>query len=222
MTVAASWSGGKESCFACFKAITQSFKVSHILNFIFKDKPAFHGNPKFILLQSQAMEIPIVQRETTWNNYEETFKHTIFNLKKAGLDGVVFGDIHLQEHKDWIGKVCNDIGIKAHFPLWHINPKQILNSFVSQGFEAIIVSVNANIFSEEWVGRKINENFIRDLCKYTKKHDVDLCGEFGEYHSFVTNGPLFKKPLKISYHNKVCKSEYWFLNALKVEIKTTC
>ncbi|MFQ6080537.1 MAG: diphthine--ammonia ligase [Candidatus Bathyarchaeia archaeon] len=216
--VVASWSGGKESCLACYKAISEGFTVSHLLNFIIKDRLAFHGNPKLIYAQLQAIEIPFVQREITWNTYEKEFKNTINELKRADVDGAVFGDIHLQEHRDWIERVCGELDIKPYFPLWHENPERILSSFVSQGFEATVVSVKANLFGKEWLGRRIDRNFIKDLCKRGNRLKIDLCGEFGEYHTFVINGPLFKRRLRILESNKVLKSGYWFLDVSRFEI----
>lgn len=215
--VVAFWSGGKESCLACYNAFSEGFTVSHLLNFVIKDRPAFHGNPKLICAQLQAIEIPFVQRETTWNTYEKEFKSTISELKKDDVDGAVFGDIHLQEHRDWIERVCAELDIKPYFPLWHENPKRILRSFVSQGFEAIVVSVKANLFGEEWLGRRIDRKFIKDLSKLGNTLKIDLCGEFGEYHTFVTNGPLFKKHLRILDSNKALKNEYWFLDITRFE-----
>lgn len=212
------WSGGKESCLACYKAVSEGFTVSHLLNFIIKDKPAFHGNPKLIYAQLKAVGIPFVQRETTWDTYEKQFKIAISELKKADVDGAIFGDIHLQDHRDWIERVCGELNIRPYFPLWHENPKRILSSFETQGFEATVVSVKADLFGKEWLGRRIDRNLIKDLGKCGNSLKIDLCGEFGEYHTFVIDGPLFEKRLRILESNKVLKNKYWFLDVSRFEV----
>ena len=120
MQVVAFWSGGKESCFACYKAILDGFDVIHLLNFISEDVGRrSHGlRSELLSVQSQAIGIPIVQRRTTWNTYEWEFKKVVGRLKQGNIQGIVFGDIHLQEHKDWIERVCREMDIVSIFPLW--------------------------------------------------------------------------------------------------------
>lgn len=213
--VVALWSGGKESCLACYKAILDGFEVSHLLNFVDQDgRCRSHGlNSKLIVAQSKAIEIPIIQRKATWNTYEQEFKIAIRELKKIGVNGAVFGDIYLQEHKDWVDKACSELEIKPMEPLWGGKPEQILNAFIDEEFEAIVVRVKADLLSEKWLGRKIDKNFVKYL--HQLKGKVDFCGELGEYHTFVTNGPLFKRRIKIIESRKVLKKGYWLLDISK-------
>lgn len=104
MQTVASWSGGKESCFACYKAISDGFDVTHLLNFVSKEGRCMsHGlDSKLMVAQSQVIEIPIVQREVTWETYEREFKIAVRELKQEGVEGVVFDDIDVQEHRDWV------------------------------------------------------------------------------------------------------------------------
>jgi uncharacterized protein (TIGR00290 family) len=214
----ASWSGGKESCLSCYLAIKAGFKVSHLLNIISEERRCMaHGIRSDILVaQSKAVGIPIIQKAATWDTYENVFKTAIRELKKLGVNAAVFGDIYLQEHKDWVEKICKELQIKPIEPLWGYKPEQIINNVIREGFEAIVVKVKADLLNEEWVGRVVNENFVNDLGKLKGK--VDFCGELGEYHTLVTNGPLFKKRLKILESRKVFKNGYWFLDILKYEI----
>lgn len=218
MQVVASWSGGKESCFACHKAMMQGGEVSHLLNFISEDvgRCMSHGlDSKLICAQSQAIEIPIVQRKVTWDTYEREFKKAIGELKQIGVKGVVFGDVDLQEHKDWVDRVCKGLNIEAIEPLWVTDPEQILTDFMKEGFEATVVRVKAGLFSKEWLGRKIDENFVRELHKLKNKSNFHILGEAGEYHTFVTGGPLFKRRIKILESDKVLKDGYWSLDISK-------
>lgn len=218
--VVALWSGGKESCFACYKAILDGFEISRLLNFIDKEgRCRSHGlNSELIVAQSRAIEIPIVQRVATWDTYEQKFKIVICELKKTGLSGAVFGDIYLQEHKDWVDRVCGELEIQPIEPLWGGEPEQILNDFIDEGFEAVVVMVKADLLGEEWLGRKVDRSFVDDLRKLKGK--VDFCGELGEYHTFVTNGPLFKRRIKILDSQRVLKNGYWLQDISKYEILT--
>jgi len=216
MRVVAAWSGGKESCLACHKAISDGFEVSHLLNFISKDgRCMFHGiDSELIHAQSQALEIPIVQKEVTPDTYEREFKNAMRELKQRGIEGAVFGDIQdipPPLHEGWVDRVCSELEIKPVKPLWGRDPKQILSEFINEGFEAIIVKVKADLLGKEWVGRIIDEAFVEDLEKLSEKGDINLCGELGEYHTFVYDGPLFRKRLKILDFEKKMTEGCWFL-----------
>lgn len=222
MKVVASWSGGKEGCFACSKAISDGFEVSHLLNFINEDigRCMSHGlDSKLIRAQSLAIGIPIVQRGVTWDTYERGFKDAIRELKQMGVGGAVFGDVDIQEHKDWVDKICKELGIEPIEPLWGANSEQILTDFVDEGFEAIVVSVKADLFDEGWLGRKVDRDFVRDLYKLKDKLKIHILGEYGEYHTFVTDGPMFKRKITIFDSKKILKNGRWVLDILKYEIE---
>jgi len=211
MRVVASWSGGKDSCFACYRAMLDGFEVSYLLNFVSKEGRCMsHGlDPKLMVAQSQAVGIPIFQREVTWDTYEEEFKVALTELKQTGIEGAVFGDIDLLEHKEWVTRVCNEVGITPIEPLWGLDPKRIISDFVNEGFEAIVINAKTNLFGKEWLGRKINRSFLKDLFELRKKRDFHICGEFGEYHTLVIDGPIFKRRIKILDSKKVLREGYW-------------
>ena len=216
MKVVASWSGGKDSCFACYKAILDGFDVVHLLNFVYEDgNRSSHGlRAELLSIQSQAVEIPIVQRRIAKNTYEQEFKKVVSTLKQDNIQGMVFGDIYLQEHRDWVERVCKEVDIKPIFPLWGIDTEKIVQDFIDSGFDAIIVAIKAEILSEDWLGQKVDKNIIKEL----KKRKIDPCGESGEYHTFVVDGPLFKKSLSILHSDNVLKERYWLLDISRYEI----
>lgn len=211
MSVISSWSGGKDSCFACYKAIRKGYKVSRLVNFVSREyrRVSFHGTEdKLIQLQAKAVGIPLLQKETTRDGYEREFKEAIKTLIPDGVDGMVFGDIYLQEHKDWVDRVCRELGIRAIEPLWGEEPERLLLDFIDAGFEAIVVSAQSDLFDEEWIGREINREFLR----YLRAKNIDICGENGEYHTFVTKGPIFKGEIKIISSRPIMRNDRWFLD----------
>jgi len=214
---AASWSGGKDSCFAYWKAISQGLKVSHLLNFVNKDstRAMSHGlDHKLIALQAQAIKLPITQQKVTWATYEAGFKDALEELKLNGVTGLVTGDIHLQDHKDWIDRVCGEVGIEAVLPLWQMDTSQLLTDFIDAGFKAIVVSIKTEIFGKEWLGRPIDSKLTAELDQLK----VDPCGEAGEFHTFVYDGPPFSKPIRIINSTPVLRDNRWFLDILEYSL----
>jgi diphthine-ammonia ligase len=209
--VAVSWSGGKDSCLACYKALQKGLSVAFLLNFISKDgKCMFHGvNARLIAAQSEAIGIPLIQRVTSLDEYEEEFKKAVKGLKEMGIDAIVFGDIDLIENLNWVIRVCNDVGIPYMEPLWQLDRVRILNEFINVGFEAVVISAKADIFDGKWLGRRVERVFIKDLLDLNITRGVDVCGELGEYHTLVVNGPIFKKRIKINVYNKILGEDYW-------------
>jgi diphthine-ammonia ligase len=208
---AASWSGGKDSCFACWKAISQGLKVSHLLNFINTDstRAMSHGlDRELIALQAQAMALPILQQKVTWETYESGFKAALHELKLKGITGLITGDIYLQVHKDWIDRVCGESGIEAVLPLWEIDSAQLLADFIEAGFKAIVVSVKAELLGKEWLGRQVDSKLASELSRL----NLDVCGEAGEFHTFVYDGPMFKKPVKIGKSVPIARDNHYTLD----------
>ncbi len=214
MKVFASWSGGKESCLACYRAISSGLEMAYLLNFVDEDgkRSRSHGVPSYLLgMQAEALGIPIVHVRTTWGEYERNMKVAVEELKTKGVEGGIFGDMDLAEHREWNERVCSEMEIEALFPLWKRNPEELLLEFIEEGFEAYVI---ATTLGEEWLGRKVDKAFINDM----KKLDIHPCGESGEYHTFVTDGPLFKRAIEIADKKKILRDGTWFLE-IKGELK---
>ena len=217
--VIATWSGGKDSCFATYKAIQSGFNVAFIANTISSDfkRVRFHGvRAEVIQAQADAIGIPLLQQETTPEYYEKEFKTNLQKGLSKNILGIVFGDIHLDDCLEWAKKIAKNLSVEAIEPLWHMPQEQILKEFIDAGFEAIIVSTQGNILGKEWIGRKIDKSFLEDMHKLPK---VDACGENGEYHSLVTNGPIFKKKIDIIKSEPIFRDGYWFLDIQKYKTK---
>ena len=208
--VISSWSGGKESCLAFYRAIKHGYEVEYLLNFISKKykRCSFHGvEARLINLQSKLIGIPLVQREVSSNmeEYEKEFKEAVLDLKNNGIEGMVFGDVYLEEHKNWIERVCKDLGIQPIEPLWKIQPEKVIEIFINLGFKAVIVSCKADLFGEEFVGRYVDKNLLDEL----KERRICPCGENGEFHTFVVDGPIFQKRIEITKSQSVLRQSFW-------------
>jgi len=214
-----SWSGGKDVTLSLYKAVKENnLEVKYLLNMVSEDgtKSRTHGiNSKLLKAQSEALDIPIIQRPTTWNTYEKEFIEQATMIREKGINVGIFGDIDLQEHRDWVERVCDIVGIEPLFPIWQQEREKLLNEFITAGFETYIVSVRSDLMGKEWLGRKIDSSFIEDLKKYP---DIDLCGEKGEFHSFVTNGPLFKKQILLSKTGIISEDNHHFWDILYYEL----
>ncbi len=207
MKVFASWSGGKESALATYKAILQGHQVLYLVNFISEDgkRSRSHGIlAKVLDLQAKAIGIPMVQVKTSWENYEENFKKVVTELKEKGIEGGVFGDMDLEEHKEWVKRVCAELEIEPFLPLWGTEPGELLAEFWRNGFRAKVVATRLD---ESLLGKSLDKALLAEIQKFNSHP----CGESGEYHTFVTNGPIFKRPLKVILGKRERRSDVWFL-----------
>lgn len=219
-----SWSGGKDSCLACYKAIKDGYQVNCLLNFISKEykRCCFHGiEAKLLKLQAESVGIPLAQKEVSadMKKYEDEFKQAVSELKINGFNKIVFGDIYLDEHKDWVERVCNDLGIEALEPLWGLSPEKIVEDFINSGFKAIVVSCKAGLFDKGFIGKPVDRDFLKEL----KEKQICPCGENGEFHTFVVDGPIFKKRIEITESQTILKKgfwEYWFLDIKNYRVKS--
>jgi diphthine-ammonia ligase len=213
--VFSSWSGGKDCSLACYKAMEAGFEVSHLLNLLAEDgkRERAHGTRPFLLrLQAEALGIPIVQVNASWEGYESEFKAAVQALKVEGVEGGIFGDIDLVEHRAWVERVCNELEINPILPLWSYDPEDLLLEFINAGFEALVVATRVK---EEWLGRRINRSFINEL----KEFDFHLSGESGEYHTFVVDGPIFKRRINVNNAERVRRGDSWFLDIKEGELE---
>jgi uncharacterized protein (TIGR00290 family) len=201
----ASWSGGKDSCLAVKRALGQGMKISHLIHFV--REPNLHGvSPELIRIQASITGIDIVQKEVPDGDFERHFKKTVKSVGMPGLKGMVFGDIYLEAHREWIERVCNDLGIEAVLPLWEEDTEALVSEFLDSGFETMVVSGKTDFIDKHWIGKKLD----RDFVGYLKERGLDPCGEDGEFHTFVTGGPLFKESINVTGGSVFRKNGHWF------------
>ena len=212
MKVVSLWSGGKDSCFACYKAKQQGYQIISVINFTDSDRvnSVSHGlSADIIQKQADLIDIPLLQKAMPKKGYKDAFKVLIEELKaREGIEGIVFGDIYLQEHRDWIDKVCEELRVEPILPIWTHDTEKLIRDIIDSGFKSIVVSTRKDILGEEWLGREIDDKFIKDLSAIG---NVDLCGEKGEFHTFTYDGPIFKRKIEFDIGEKRLENGRWFL-----------
>ncbi len=222
MKVVAAWSGGKDSCFAYYKAVQQKLDIVSLITFMESEGTSnFHAIPADLLkAQAKALGIPIALYVTTPKTYERIFKETLLSFKAKGVEGLVTGDIYeVAGHEErWLERVCAEVGLKPIRPLWQGDTKEIFKEYIAAGFKATVVRTKLSLLGTEWLGRQLDEQFFKDVVKLG---NVDACGEGGEYHTVVTDGPNFKSRIELTKTKKSTAGNYGHLDieAFKVTPK---
>ena len=219
MNAFVSWSGGKDCCQAAYLAVQEGYRIRCLLNMVTAggERSCSHGlAARWITLQSAAMNIPLVQKTTTGENYETVFTEALKELKAAGIETGIFGDIDFNPHREWIEKVCSRAGITPVLPLWQKEQPRLAQDFIREGFKSVIVAARADLLGREWVGRIFDNAFLADLANL--RGEISPCGESGEFHSLVIDGPLFSRRLDIREKETVRREDHWFLDIIKCEL----
>lgn len=219
----ASWSGGKDCSLALYRAKVGGMDVRYLANTVTEDKQlscSHDISAAVIHRQSEALGIPIVQLPTTGDTYEAEFVKMLKSFKAEGIDGGVFGDIDFNPHREWIENVCRKADITPYLPLWEEDQRKLLEEFIEAGFVAVVITIKAEFFGKETLGQVVDRNFISQLDEMRKTKDITPCGEAGEYHTLVIDGPVFQKRLEITESEKVTRGDHHFLKILNTELKT--
>jgi uncharacterized protein (TIGR00290 family) len=162
------------------------------------------------------MGFPIVQPLSSWETYEAEFKKALSDLKGKGVEIGIFGDIDLEEHREWVERVSRESGMEAVLPLWGEKQREtLIEELIEAGFEAVVVATKKDLLGPEWLGRSIDRDFVRDISKIK---GVDISGEGGEYHTLVISGPIFKKRINILKSEKLTRDQHCFLDISECEL----
>jgi uncharacterized protein (TIGR00290 family) len=192
------WSGGKDSALCLYKLLkAQEYEVMCLLTSVSEQyqRISMHGvRVELLNAQVESIGLPLVKMEipemATMESYDAVMRITLQKLKNEGTTASVFGDIFLEDLRTYRENKLAEIGLKGIFPLWKKPTKELLQEFIDLGFKTIITCVNEKYLDKSFAGRIIDTNFLNDL-----PENVDPCGENGEFHTFVFDGPLFKKPI---------------------------
>ncbi len=207
------WSGGKDSCMALHELRRDSrVEVAALLTTVTEkyDRISMHGVRR-VLLERQAvalglpLQIVTIPPACVNADYEARMGAALAQWKARGVRRVVFGDIFLQDLREYREQNLARIGMEAIFPLWLRPTDRLVHEFIGLGFRAVTVCVDPKKLDASFVGREINEGFVTDL-----PAGVDPCGENGEFHSFVFDGPGFAEPVQFTRGEAVPRDGFWF------------
>jgi diphthine-ammonia ligase len=207
----ASWSGGKDSAMAFYRAIQSGMSPKRLLTMFQEDEEVSksHALPlKVVQAQADRLGIPLMIRGAGWNDYEMKFIDAMDECKKAGITHGIFGDIDLVGHLEWVQKTCSKSNIVPIHPLWQESRRSILEELLVVGFEAVIVVVNTNMMPAEYLGR----TFTPELMEELEGQGIDSCGENGEFHTVVIDGPIFSSRLPVIFGEVRENDGYVFLS----------
>lgn len=203
----ASYSGGKDSILAISRAIAQGYEpVAFITTYNTDRKRSwFHGIPQQVLDSvSNSVNIPVWLIQTSGEEYTENFEKVLAAAKELGAELCVFGDIDIEEHHKWCSERCENVGMEAFFPLWGEPRKSLVYEFIDKGYVANFIVIDTSRMDEKYLGQKLT----RDIAEQLESQGVDICGENGEYHTFVSAGPIFTKPVMFSFGKKILDNGY--------------
>jgi uncharacterized protein (TIGR00290 family) len=188
------WSGGKDSALALDRARHSGIDVARLISFYDSAtrRVRFHATRVEMLeAQAAAIGIDLHAIPTSWPAMEASLVRELTGLRSDGFRGVVFGDIHLADVRDWYEKRVAAAGLEHVEPIWGEPPRDLLGEFIASGGRAVLTCVELAKLDESWLGRITDERFAAEI----EMRGVDVCGENGEYHSFAFAGPAFEKTL---------------------------
>jgi len=205
-----SWSGGKDSCLALYRAIRNGENPHSLLTILSEDgiSTRSHALPKpLIEEQAKSLGLKPVFRSASWEQYEVEFISALHEFKKAGIETGVFGDIDVESHREWVRRVCGVAGVIPVYALWQRNRRELLKEFIDLGFKAQIVVFNGQKLEKNFLGKTIQAQTITEM----EEAGIDPSGELGEYHTVVTDGPMFSSKVEIKTAGQEHHEGYWFL-----------
>jgi len=212
------WSGGKDSALALYELQKgNGHKVVALLTTLTEDydRISMHG-VRSILLEHQAnsLGLPIqkvyISKNSTNEEYEAKMREILQRYLTAGVSSVVFGDIFLEDLRKYREDNLAKIGMKAIFPIWKTDTTELAHRFIDLGFKAIITCIDSNFLDRVFVGRLYDQQFLSEL-----PSAVDPCGENGEFHSFVYDGPIFEKRVSYTKGEIVLRdNRYWYCDLM--------
>jgi uncharacterized protein (TIGR00290 family) len=211
--VVLAWSGGKDSAMALYELKNANTAgIAALLTTVTEgyDRISMHGVRRRLLIeQAEALEYPLEEITIPQNCpndiYENRMQTALEKYLKQGVTTVAFGDLFLEDIRSYREDRLNRIGMKPVFPIWKNDTTELAHEFIQIGFRAIVTCVDTRVLDKEFSGREYDEDFLTDL-----PEGIDPCGENGEFHSFVYDGPIFSRPVPVKRGEKVLRVERFF------------
>lgn len=203
------WSSGKDAAFTLYKVRKEgNFSVESLVTTINleTERISMHGVRRE-LLESQAEQVGLPLKlislagNVSMTSYNEIMLKQTRELKLQGYTHSIYGDIFLEDLKKYREDQLDEVGLTAVFPIWKTDTRQLIKDFINAGFKAKVVCVNSRLLNKSFCGREIDEGFLSSL-----PEGVDPCGENGEFHTFVYDGPVFKNPIRFEIGQVVQRS----------------
>jgi uncharacterized protein (TIGR00290 family) len=216
-TVLMSWSGGKDSCLALYEIQrSASYRVAALLTTMTRDydRISMHGVRRLLLeKQAGSLGLPLhqvlISKGATNEEYETKLIEAVSAYSDQGINSVVFGDLFLEDIKTYRDQFLARHGLRGIYPVWMRNTTELIKEFIELGFKAIVICVDPKALDESFAGRIIDDEFLASL-----PANVDPCGENGEFHTFVFDGPNFAQPVEFSVGETVSRDGFWFCDLL--------
>ncbi len=206
-----SWSGGKDSALALHEAKAAGALPRLLVTMMTEsgDRSRSHGLRRSVLqAQADAMGMPIRFGAASWPHYERGFTGLVEEAHEQGATTGVFGDIDIEDHREWVDRVCRQAGASACLPLWGRDRSRVVEHLLDAGFKAVIVAVRDGVLPETLLGRAIDEAVLEEI----ESAGADPAGEHGEYHSLVVDGPIFERPVDVVLGEASLRDGVWFLD----------
>jgi uncharacterized protein (TIGR00290 family) len=211
--VLVSWSGGKDSCFALYETQTAAeYRVAALLTTLTRDydRISMHGVRRELLEeQAASLGLPLhkvfISKDASNDEYEMKMAEAFAEYGGQGIDSIVFGDLFLADIRAYREKFLARHGMNGLFPVWKRDTSSFIREFIELGFKTIVTCVDSKVLDGSFVGKTIDEAFLSTL-----PESVDPCGENGEFHTFVFDGPTFARPVKFSFGEIVLRESFWF------------
>ncbi|EEH69489.1 MULTISPECIES: Dph6-related ATP pyrophosphatase [Acinetobacter] len=205
-----SFSGGKDSSLALYHAMQTGQVLSLIIMLEEQgQRSRSHAMPLDIIhAQANAIGLPVFMASSSWADYETKFIELLEQAKQQNAEVLVTGDLDMPEHGCWHDRVTQQVGLKLGMPLWLRPHREVVEEFINLGFQSIIVTINLKLGMKiEDLGNVLTLEYIQEL----ENRGIDPCGEGGEFHTTVIDGPIFNKAIPVRRGDIVYHEEYAFL-----------
>lgn len=205
-----SFSGGKDSSLALYHAMQTGTVIGLIVMLEEQgQRSRSHAMPLDIIrAQADAVALPVYMTSSSWADYETKFIALLDQAKQHGAEVLVTGDLDMPEHGCWHDRVTQQVGLKLGMPLWLRPHREVVEEFINLGFKSVIVTVNLKLGMQvEDLGKILTLDYIQEL----EDRGIDPCGEGGEFHTTVIDGPIFNKAIPVRHGDIVYHEEYAFL-----------
>lgn len=213
------WTGGKDSAMALYEARENGYRVNCLVTFAPPERDFLAHPLSFMKMQAQALGLPhyVLPITTPFDKSYETSLRRLRN--EMGITCVITGDIaEVGGDPNWIRERSREVGMNVHTPLWGRDRSVLLRQLIDRGFKALFSCVKTRWLDEHWIGRALDETAIAELREIRAQTGLDLCGEEGEYHTLVVDGPQFAQAIEICSVSRRAADSFWHMEIHQLKL----